>query len=61
MAINYNTIQLSGTGSLVNEELTNGATLTITKEGGVQDITSSLTPHGTQTLLLFEVANRSSS
>ena len=57
MAINYNTIQLSGTGSLVNEELTNGATLTITKTGGVQDITSSLTPHGTQTLLLFEVAN----
>ena len=57
MALDYNTIQLSGTGSLVTEELTNGATLTITKTGGVQDITGSLTPHGTQTLLLFEVAN----
>ena len=57
MALDYNTIQLSGTGSIVTEELTNGATLTITKTGGVQDITGSLTPHGTQTLLLFEVVD----
>ena len=55
MAINFNTIQLAGTGSVITEELTSSATITISKIGGTHDNKTIPNPSGKITYLVIDV------
>lgn len=55
MAVNFNTIELAGTGSVITEELDSSATIEITKIGGTHDDKTIPNPSGKITYLVIDV------